>query len=69
METPVYNALKMMCEIYNRPRISESAAQAYIKACRVSEEELQQRLLDWLRVSPRFPLPCDLMSPVEGEAA
>lgn len=61
MNSPILNALNVMCEIYNRPQLSESAAQAYIKACRVSEEVLQQRLLDWLRVSTHFPMPCDLM--------
>lgn len=61
MASPIFTALNVLCEIYNRPALSELAAAGYIKACGVSEEVLMQRLVDWLRKSPNFPLPCDLM--------
>jgi hypothetical protein len=66
MTSPICYTLNGFCEIYGRPQMGEAAAQAYLKACRVSEAVMMQRLVDWLRVSPRFPLPCDLMSGYEA---
>ncbi len=58
-------ALNQVAEIYGRPELSPAAARLYLRASGLSDEQqFIQALLNWVRSSDRFPLPCDFQAAI-----
>lgn len=59
-------ALNQVAEIYGRPELSSAAAQLYLRASGLTDEQqFVQALLNWVRSSDRFPLPRDFQVAIQ----